>query len=229
MRYPVVLLDLDHTLFDSDASEAAAFEQTLRAAGVEQPADYVNDYRRINLGLWKRVEQGELKPQQVRNMRFEALAEQCGIRADAATMADDFVAGLGGNGALYDGAWTLLESLAERAELALVTNGLSEVQRTRIERTGIAPFFSAIIISAEVGTAKPGTDIFDLTFEAMGSPAREDALMVGDSLSSDIQGGVNYGIDTCWYNPHGKPLDNPESVTHEIANLSELTALVVQG
>ncbi|MEM7084481.1 MAG: YjjG family noncanonical pyrimidine nucleotidase, partial [Pseudomonadota bacterium] len=227
MRYPTILLDLDHTLLDSDASEKAAFEQTLRAVGVQEPAAYVDDYRRINLALWKRVEHGELRPQDVRNLRFEALIKERNINADAADMADRFVHGLGANGNLYDGALLLLQSLSESASLALVTNGLSEVQRARIARTGIEMFFDAIVISGEVGTAKPGTDIFDITFEALGTPDKAGALMVGDSLSSDIQGGVNYGIDTCWYNPHGKPLDRPELVTHEILTLKDLLKVVL--
>ena len=119
----------------------------------------------------------------------------------------------------------MLDELSGRASLALVTNGLSEVQRARIERLDIAQYFDAVVISAEIGAAKPGTAIFDHTFDQLSSPAKDSTLMVGDSLSSDMQGGINYEIATCWFNPNGSTDTQPKSITHEIRSLQELLAL----
>ena len=226
MRYETILLDFDHTLFDSDTSEQTAFAQALLAAGVVEPMQYFKAYQTINLKLWAAVERGEFSPQQVRAHRFERLLAQENVDADPLQLADDFVAGLGANGNLYDGAREVLECLSRQASLALVTNGLGEVQRARVERLGIGEHFDAIVISAEVGAAKPGTEIFDIVFEALDFPTMESALMEGDSLSSDMQGGANYGIATCWYNPNGQSVQRADLVAHEIGDLTELLGVV---
>jgi len=221
MRYPTLLLDLDHTLLDSDASETAAFHHTLVSAGIEDPAAHFETYRRINRPLWAAVERGEMAPDEVRILRFERLATSLRIDADPQVMADAFVAGLGANGDLYPGAREVLDELETAAQLALVTNGIGEVQRTRIERLDLARYMDAIVISGEVGTSKPGTRIFDLAFEALGAPRKRDTLMVGDSLTSDMRGGADYGIDTCWFNRHGIN-GVPATVTHVIHDLVDL-------
>jgi len=226
MRYETILLDLDHTLFDSDTSETKSFGQALESAGIAEPMQHFAAYQTINLKLWAAVERGEVLQQQVRTQRFERLVAQENIDADPLQLADDFVAGLGANGSLYDGAREVLECLSGQASLALVTNGLSEVQRARVMRLGIGEYFNAIVISAEVGAAKPGTEIFDIVFEALDSPSKDSALMVGDSLSSDMQGGANYGIATCWYNPNGQSVQRADQVAHEIGDLAELLGVV---
>jgi YjjG family noncanonical pyrimidine nucleotidase len=226
MPYTTFLLDLDHTLFDSETSEQLAFEQMLLAVGVAEPGRYFEAYRSINLELWAAVESGQFSPQQVRSLRFERLVAEQRIDGDPQQMAHDFVTGLGTHGELYAGARDVLEQLNQAASLALVTNGLSEVQRRRIERLGIDGYFDAVVISAEVGVAKPATEIFDIAFEALDSPPKTSSLMVGDRLSSDIQGGANYGIATCWYNPRGRPAERATHVVHEIAELGELLDFV---
>lgn len=226
MQYATLLLDLDHTLFDSDASEAAAFNAALAVGGVSDAGRYKPLYQRINLELWAAVERGETSANHVRLRRFELLVEEAGFDADPALMADAFVAGLAANGELYDGAREVIEQLAANATLALVTNGLSEAQRGRVERLNIARHFDAIVISAEVGTAKPGTDIYDIVFQQLGNPSKDAAVMVGDSLTSDIRGGSNYGIATCWFNPHNKPPGQIDQITYEIHRLEELLQFV---
>ena len=227
MQYSTFLIDLDHTLFDSDSSESAALRLAMSTAGITEADGYAADFRRINLGLWAMVERGEMIPQQVRTLRFEMLVQEAGLDADPQTMADAYVLGLGANGDLYSGALDVLEHLSRHASLSLLTNGLSEVQRIRVERTGIAEYFDSIVISAEVGVAKPHTGIFDIAFGQLGSPRKETVLMVGDSLSSDIQGGTNYGIATCWYNPYRTPAGPGDNISHEIHALEELHAYVV--
>lgn len=161
--------------------------------------------------------------------RFADLVKAAGLDADPRVLADEYVTGMGQFGDLYPGARGVLERLFSVATLALVTNGLGEVQRARIERLGLQPLFAAIVISGEVGTSKPGTMIFDLAFEALKQPPKRSALMIGDSLSSDVAGGANYGIATCWYNPQGKPAGPQAAVDHQIVSLDQLPALAARG
>jgi YjjG family noncanonical pyrimidine nucleotidase len=229
MHYATLLFDLDHTLLDADASEAASFDQTLRAAGVDEPSRYVARYAQINRALWAAVERNEITPDDVRVTRFARLVAAVGIDADPKSMADDYVAGMVANAELYPNARAVLETLSTHATLAIVTNGLGDVQRPRVEELGIAHYFDAVVISGEVATAKPGTAIYDLVFEQLGWPDKKKTLMIGDSLSSDIPGGINYGIATCWYNPTGKPRPPDIAIDHEITTLTQLPGLARDG
>ena len=225
--YTTLLFDLDHTLLDSDASEASAFEQALAAAGVDQPQQYFADYDRINCALWAAVERGEVTPDQVRFERFEQLIATAGFDADSVTLADAFAGGLGMHGDLYPGVREVLDMLAGQASMALVTNGLTDVQRTRIERLDIGRYFETVVISSEVGASKPSSAIFDVAFERLGWPSRTSALMIGDSLTSDVRGGSEYGISTCWYNPHRHLAGDSDRVDHEIDDLADLLVIVL--
>ncbi|MGA9595929.1 MAG: YjjG family noncanonical pyrimidine nucleotidase [Acidimicrobiia bacterium] len=222
MAYTTILLDFDHTLLDFAASEREAFAVTLRNQGIGDPMEAFGVYQRINRGLWKQVEQGEIPPDAVRERRFELLLRQLGCDGDVAQMAEDYIAGLAAFGDLYPGTIEVLEKLEPMVRLALLSNGLSEVKRPQIARFGFEQIFDAIVISAEVGVAKPDNAIFDIAFNMLGNPPKETALMVGDSLSSDIKGGADYGIATCWYNPGGKQPGPDDHITHEIKALEDL-------
>ncbi len=229
MAYTTVLLDLDHTLFDFDASELAAFTDALTLAGGDHPMAYFPTYQRINNALWSAVETGEIRPGDVRTVRFHQLADEIGLDVDHATvvaMADAFAFGLGAHGELYPGTRDVLDALADLVPLALITNGLSEVVHARLARLNIADHFGAVVISQEVGVSKPKPGIFDRAFELLGHPTKDATVMVGDSLSSDIAGGTNYGIATCWYNPGGAQPDVTDNITHEITHLADLLNLI---
>jgi HAD superfamily hydrolase (TIGR01549 family) len=125
---------------------------------------------------------------------------------------------------LLPGAQEIVRALKPRFHLALVTNGLADVQRPRLERSALADCFEKVFISEEVGAAKPSTAYFDAVFGAIGNPPKNEVLIIGDSLSSDMQGGLGYGIDTCWYNPDRKTTDLP--VTYQISRLLELVPIL---
>lgn len=226
MPYTTLLFDLDNTLFDASSCEPAAFEYALTSGGVANPKRYWQAFSEINDALWAAVVRQELTPNEVQARRFGDLVAIAELAADPSVLADEYVTGMGVFGELYPGARQVLGELGRQATLALVTNGLGEVVRARIARLELEPLFDAVIISGEVGAAKPSPAIFELAFDALGQPARETALMIGDSLSSDIAGAISYGIATCWYNPNGKarPADVP--INHEIATLDELPRLV---
>jgi len=228
MPYTTLLFDLDYTLFDSETSEPAAFAYTCEAFGLQPTNALVDSFLSINKRLWAAVESGEFTPNDVRTLRFVELAASNGLSADPVEMADTYVYGLGAFGALYPGAREMLERVDETATLALITNGIGEVQRARIERLDLDQYFDAIVISGEVGTAKPGSQIYDITYAELGEPHRTTSLMIGDSLSSDIQGGIGYGIDTCWLDKAVSP-SPPVPVTHHIHHLAEIPAIVEAG
>lgn len=225
MRYQTLLFDLDHTLLDSDASEAAAYAHTMAMIGLDDPDAHFQRYVTINQEMWRAVERGELQPGEVRHRRFEQFTSELGLTADPEEMAAAFVWGLGAHGELYEGAREVLEELCGRATLAMITNGLSEVQRARIERLDLDRYFDATIISSEVGVTKPRREIFEIAFDRLGNPDAESSVMIGDSLTSDIAGGTAYGIDTCWYNRHAQSAGPDDRVTHEITDLTQLLHL----
>ncbi len=226
MPYQTLLFDLDHTLLDSDASEIAAYAHTMESIGLPDPDDHFERYLRINHRMWQAVERGEIQPTEVRHRRFEQFVAEVGIDADPYEMAEAFVWGLGAHGELYPGARAVLDELAGRAALAMVTNGLSDVQRARIERLDLGVFFDTIVISSEVGATKPRPEIFDVTFDRLGHPAKESAVMIGDSLTSDIRGGSDYGIATCWYNARADSAGPDDVITHEVTSLADLPSVV---
>ena len=224
--YTTLLFDLDHTLLDSDQSEALAFHATMQRHGVDDPSRHIEAYQRINRALWARVERQEISPLDLRTARFSQLIEAIGLDVDPEHMATSYVEALGDHGDLYAGAADVLAALAQHATLALITNGLSEVQRRRLARLEIAHHFHAVIISAEVGASKPSSKIFELAFAALGEPARHTALMIGDNLNADVKGGRDFGIATCWYNPKRQRAGADDVVTHDIHRLDELLPLV---
>jgi YjjG family noncanonical pyrimidine nucleotidase len=227
MAYTALLLDLDHTLLDSDASEIDAFHHALGSAGVVDPARHLPAYHEINRALWTQVERGEISAAHLRTTRFARLCDTAGIDASPEALADAFAYGLGAFGELYSGVRDVLDQLAAdpSLSLALVTNGLSDVQRARIARLDLARYFQAIAISSELGIAKPAAAIFEHALAELGSPPKPTALVVGDSLSSDILGGRNAGLATCWYNPHRRS-GGDGLVDHEIATHDALLAVV---
>lgn len=228
MVYRIVLLDLDHTLIDTDSSIRLAFADAMKVAETDEPGAY-ETFTEINAALWKQVERQEITPQRVNLARFEQFAHELGLSASPADMATAFAAGMGEHGDLYGGARQLLDDLSAGAVLGLITNGLSGIQRRRIERLELAQYFTVVVISEEAGVAKPSPEIFDLALDQLASPARSEVLMVGDSLSSDIAGGSAADIDTCWYNPRGALVPTTGQPTHIISSLGELPAVVSNG
>jgi 2-haloacid dehalogenase len=152
------------------------------------------------------------------------LENAAGAKADA--FSARYLQNLAEASDLMVGAENIIRALKARYRLALITNGLKDVQRPRLARSAIAGYFEVVAISEEIGAAKPDPRYFDAVFALMGQPGREACLVIGDSLTSDIQGGLNYGLDTCWFNPVGKAGSPPLPVTYEIKQLEELLPLL---
>jgi len=226
MTYRWLLFDADGTLFDYDRAEAVALRRTFARFGQPFEPNYAVSYRRINAGLWQAYERGEISQTQLRTERFARLFQTVGLALDANAFSDHYLYHLAEATFLIEGAKEVLAALHGRVGLALITNGLADVQRPRFGRSTIGGYLSPWIISEEVGVAKPDPAIFKIAFQAMGDPLKEEVLIIGDSLTSDIQGGNNFGIATCWFNPRGKPRPAGIRVNYEIRNLQEIPDLV---
>ncbi len=226
MKYKWLLFDADGTLFDYDRAEAFALRKTFEELELEFEARYAEVYRRINAQIWLDFEAGKITQQRLRTRRFELLFDAVGISCDPVEFSRLYLGYLAQGTDLIDGAEDVLDSLSGRVGLLIVTNGIADVQRPRFARSSVGQHFSDVVISEEVGTAKPDPAFFEVAFARMGFPRKEDVLIVGDSLSSDIQGGLNYGIDTCWFNPQGKTNGSGVVAHYEIRELKELLELV---
>lgn len=225
-RYPIVLFDLDHTLFDFEASKRATFTEIMASLGRDDASSLLPELSRVERPLWRGLEAGELTLDTLNRRRFADFVEATDIDADSEALAVAYLAGLGRNGGLLPGARSLLDQLGDSHQLALVSNGYSEVQRARLENFDLGDYFDAVVISSEIGVAKPDTRFFDETLRQLGDPDRSDILMVGDSLTSDIDGGIAAGLDTCWFNPTAAAPPVDRSITHVVTSLDEIGTIV---
>jgi len=222
-RYRWLLFDADGTLFDYDRAERTALEQALRQIGIPFLPSHLSTYRQINHALWQRVETGDIKPAVVKVRRFELLLEAIGTAHSPAGLSATYLECLANCSELVEGAAGVLRALHAHYRIAILTNGLTVVQRGRLARSAIRNHIFDIIISEEIGAAKPAREFFDTAFARLGNPAKNEVLMIGDSWTSDIQGAVEYGIDACWYNPTGKPRPANYEIAREITSLRELS------
>ncbi len=227
--FPLVLFDLDHTLFDFEGSKVIAFNEVLAAEGVSDPSAYLDLFNKVERPLWAGLEQGELTLDSLNSRRFEGLVDAADLDADPATMASSYLAWLGKSGGLFPGARDLLDDLVDHCTLALVSNGYGEVQHARMDNFEIGHYFDAIIVSSEVGVAKPHRSFFDHAFDALGNPDPTTALMVGDSLTSDMAGANNYGLTCCWYNPGQAPAPDHLDIDFTVSDLAAIRSIVLDG
>ena len=225
MPYDWLLFDADGTLFDYDAAEQHSLRACAVLHGLTWQEEWLPDYRRINAAAWHELEQGTLSPARLRTIRFERWFAHLGIDADPQRFSDSYLAALAQQTLLLADAAATVRALAASYRMAIITNGLASVQRPRLQASELAPHFPILIISEEVGSAKPHRAIFDAAFERMGGPDRRRVLMIGDSLSSDIAGGHGYGLDTCWLNPEGKA---PGAIapTHTVAGIAAIEEIL---
>ena len=227
MKYEMIIFDADETLFDFKKSEKVSLESTLREFNLDYEEDYhLEVYKEINSAVWKELEEGLITQKELNDLRFQRLLERLKINKNAIDIADTYIKHLSRASFLYENSFDLIENLSKAYRMAILSNGLKEVQNNRLGKSTIAKFFEVIIISEEVGLAKPDPAIFQLLFDRTNSLDKSKVLMVGDSLSSDIQGGINFGIDTCWFNAEGTINRSKIKPTYEINRLTDLYDLL---
>ena len=228
-KYYCILFDADNTLPIFDAAESKALAETLVNYGIEPDAETVQTYRTINEELWRQLEKGQIRREKLLNERFSRFLKAIDAAGDGAEMNRYYLEQLSTHPDLMNAeVLDVLRELSEVATLAVVSNGVHKVQTRRLAESGVSNFMEDVFISEKMGCEKPNARIFDAALRALGVENREHVLMVGDSLTSDIQGGANAGLDTCWFNPNHT--ENPGKVipTYEIASLEELYPLVME-
>ncbi|MEF2244702.1 YjjG family noncanonical pyrimidine nucleotidase [Paenibacillus sp. IITD108] len=226
MKYEIILFDVDDTLFDFSMSQKNALHNTFVAFGIPTGlADYEAKYKEISKVLWGDLEQGLTTLSALGVERFRRLFLESKLEIDADKFSSAYLENLGRQAYLMQGAVEICGNLAG-CRLAVITNGYANVQRARIGSSPLHNTFEQLIISEEAGFQKPDTRIFDYAFSKLKITDKEKVLIVGDSLTSDIQGGINYGIDTCWYNPLRKENDTGIKPTYEIYKLNDILKII---
>ncbi|WNJ18583.1 pyrimidine 5'-nucleotidase [Pontibacter sp. G13] len=226
MRYDWILFDLDNTLMDFDGAAKGAFSKLMTDLGRTVNDEEFLVYKRVNALAWRQFEDREITAERLRIQRFEHFFAEMGWSHAPDAANRTFLNALVETSEMIEGARELLDALVEQFHLAAITNGLREVQRPRIRRLELDGHFKTIVVSDEIGVAKPDSAFFEHTFEQIHHPAKDRVLVVGDNLNSDIQGGNAFGVDTCWYNPKGKPISNGIIPKSEIRDLAELPDLL---
>lgn len=220
-----LFIDLDDTILDFHKAEHIALKKTLQEFGVT-PTDAVCDlYSRINKEHWEALERKELTREQVLVGRFDTLFKRLGVQSDAKSCSHQYAQNLAIGHYFLPGAKEAVERLSKKYKLYLASNGTKKVQTSRLESAAIGAFFQDIFISQDMGADKPSLAYFTGCFQRIPDFNPAKTMIVGDSLSSDIQGGINAGIATCWVNPTGK---TPQGIQpdYEISSITELEALL---
>lgn len=221
-----ILLDLDDTILDFKWAEKQALTGTLMAFDIEPTEETCRRYRQINLEYWRALERKEVTREQLKVGRFRQLLDELGKDADPAAMGDLYLHRLGEGHCFLPGALETLNLLKEKYRLFLVSNGNPPVQYPRLESAGITHYFEKLFISMEIGHNKPSVEFFDHCFSQIPGFDKTKAIIVGDSLFSDIRGGINAGIKTCWVNPNHRPILEQIVPDYQIENLPQLLPIL---
>ena len=221
-----LFLDLDDTILDFHKAERLAISRTFRSFGLEPTDQVLERYHVINRQHWERLERGELTRDQVLTGRFQMLFEELGIPAQPQAVAKGYEHNLGLGHYFLPGAKEALDALRGKYRLFLASNGTASVQHSRLTSAGLYPYFEQVFVSQEIGFNKPSREYFDACFARIPGFDPEKALMVGDSLTSDILGGIRAGIKTCWVNPAHLEARADIPADYEIEALSQLESLL---
>ena len=221
-----VLLDLDDTLFDFKRSERYSISLTLSGFGITPTDETVSLYSSINKSCWEALERKEMTRGEVLVKRFERLLSALGKSGDPKKIKELYENTLSECHFLVPGAEELIDSLRGRYTLSIASNGTARVQDKRIAKSGLAPLFDHIFISEKLGADKPSKIFFDKCFEALGNPDPCQVVIVGDSMSSDIKGGVIYGMHTIRFTPGGKEIYGDIRPEYEAVSLKEIPDII---
>ena len=225
MKYEYLFLDLDDTIFDFAATERKSIKKVLDIVGVAPTEEILHRYHVINLDHWKMLERGEITRDELGTRRFEVLFRELGVQADAKVCEDHYRQFLSEGDDVLPGAAQAMEALSKKYRLFAATNSTVPVQLGRLERTGLGKYFEQLFISEDLGASKPNPRLYELAFARIENFCKEKAVMVGDSLSSDIQGGKNAGITTVWIN-HRHADGSRVGPDYEIESLAQLEELL---
>lgn len=223
IRY--IFFDLDDTIFDFKRAERIALEKALREFGIEPTDKILSRYSEINISQWKLLELGRLTREDVKVRRYRLLFDEMGLDLNPEQVTAVYEKNLGIGHYFIDGAEEMIKALFGKYHLYIVSNGATVVQESRLASSDIVNYFDGIFISQSVGFDKPDVRFFEKCFEGIDGFSRENAVIFGDSLSSDIQGGINARIKTIWYNPKGNTAEGIKP-DFQINSLTQLPSLI---
>lgn len=204
MLYNCVLLDFDETLVSFKESEALSITKVYNKYGIPATEENIQLYHEENERLWREFEKGNIKKKDIQKNRFNKVVEIFGLKANMAEqMNRDYVNYLKNSAILFDGAIEFLEDIEDHVTIAIVTNGIDSVQNNRLKLSRVVDFADGVFTSEKVGYNKPDKRIFFSALKTLGIENTKKVLVVGDNLQSDIKGGINAGLDTCWVNFEG--------------------------
>ncbi|MGX9461107.1 pyrimidine 5'-nucleotidase [Shewanella sp. A14] len=222
-KYQWILFDADETLFHFDAF--AGLKLMFSRFDVDFNIDDFTVYQQVNKPLWVDYQKGLISATHLQHTRFTHWANKLSVTPQHLNSL--FLTAMADICEPLPGARTLINSLSGKVNLGIITNGFTELQSVRLSRTGFQDAFDPVVISEQLGKAKPDVAIFDHAFSLMGMPEKQHVLMVGDTLHSDILGGINAGVDTCWLNHHGEPVTDDILPSYQVRNLTELHQLLM--
>ncbi len=221
-KYDILLFDSDNTLYDHSIHEKAALNSAFSSVGEVLTPEELAVYTKINDDIWKEFEKGVKHEKGPLVERFVRFFDAVGKNISPVLINELYVEALGNQCSPFPDSFEVCKVLSKRYTLYIITNGTESVQIKRYNSSPLRPFFSGIFTASAIGAQKPTAEYFDRVFEKLGNPPRGRAVVIGDSLSSDILGGINAGVDTCWYNPSGKENTSDVRPTYEIKSLREL-------
>ena len=224
MKYKRILLDAEDTLFDFQAGNRRAVAELMEELGLASPTVF-DEYQSINHACWQALERGEMTQAVLHVERFRRFLATKNRDDDPQTVADRFAELLGRQAIPFPHAEDVVKALSEKLPVTLLTNGITVIQRARLSRTPIRQWIDDVVISQEVGAAKPDPRIFEIALNGLDA---RDALMIGDGVRSDVEGANRAGIDVCWYNPGGAALPDGLHAEYEIRDLRDCLAVAFQ-
>jgi 2-haloacid dehalogenase len=226
-KYDLFLFDADGTLFDYNMAEANALKIMFENCGFEYTENIRQKYREINSQVWEDFENGRISKEALQTSRFTRLFDSIGVQHDAEDFNAQYLYELGKGSFLIDGASEICEQIAAgNNKIYIVTNGILATQTSRIKNSLIKDYISDFFVSEHIGFQKPHISYFAYVFSHIPQTGRDKILIIGDSLSADIQGGINAGIDTCWFNEAKKENNTGITPTYEIHKLSEIQKFI---
>ncbi len=224
--YQWLLFDADNTLLDYNRAEQYALGNALSDYGLSLTEHMLDQYRRINKSCWDALEAGRIDRETLRYLRFQAFFQSIAVDVDPVSFSRQYTGRLSEAGFLIEGATEVLDHLGAHYPMGLVTNGLAEIQRPRLQAAGLNAYFDLIVISDEIGYYKPQSGFFEHTRQALSGPAPDQVLVIGDNLNADIRGAQDFGWHACWYNPRQQANGFSVQPTFEIQSLAELPPML---
>ena len=222
MKKKILLIDLDNTLIDFNECARHSIINAFGELGLPYTPRVFDTFICENVRIWKRLEKGEITKAQLRANRWNIILGKLGIDFDGTVLEEMFENGVARYACPVEGAYDLLDYLQGKYKLYIVSNGFRFVQESRLKIGDFEKYFDGLFVSEDIGIPKPAKEFFDYCFETLGNPPKGDTLLIGDSLSADIIGGINYGIDTIWFNKNGDPLPEDIEPTYIVNKLEEI-------